>query len=482
MINVSEKKAALAHEHQAVEHRPFGLKDKIAYLCGDFGNDFFFIFASSFLMVFYTKVLGIPGALVGTLFLVSRCIDAFTDIGMGRLVDRSTPTKEGRYRPWIKRMMIPVVAAGVFMFIPWAAHLPYGVRVAYIFVSYILWGSFCYTGINIPYGSMASAITDKPGERAALSTARSIGAAMAGMIVGSLTPLFVYTTDAAGNQVLQGNRVFMVACIFAVCAIICYTICYKWSVERIVIDNSNQKPLTAKELVTALITNRALTSMVAAAIVSLLSMLLMQSMNMYLYMDYFKNIGAMSVAGMSQTVVTLVLAPFAGKIAARFGKKEASAAGLLFSSVMFSILLFARIQNAWVYCGLLIIANIGSALFTLMLWAFISDVIDYQTVKTGSCDGGTIYGVYSFSRKIGQALAGGVGGFMLTAIGYQISTGGQAIVQTAEVTNAIYTVTTAAPAIGNFCIALILIFWYPISKKKLAEITSKIEAMNSEAE
>lgn len=116
----------------------------------------------------------------------------------------------------------------------------------------------------------------------------------------------------------------------------------------------------------------------------------------------------------------------------------------------------------------------------MMLWAFVSDIIDYQTVKTGSCDGATVYGVYSFSRKIGQALAGGLGGFALTAIGYQVSTGGQAIVQSEAVTNAIYSVTTGVPMIGLFLIAMILIFWYPLSKKKLAEIRVKIEAMNAE--
>ncbi len=114
-----------------------------------------------------------------------------------------------------------------------------------------------------------------------------------------------------------------------------------------------------------------------------------------------------------------------------------------------------------------------------MLWAFISDVIDYQTVQTGSCDGGTVYGVYSFSRKIGQALAGGLGGFVISAIGYQVSTG-QAIVQSASVTNAIYSVTTGVPAIGFVIIALILIFWYPLSKKKMAEIKTKLDAMNKE--
>ena len=64
--------------------KPFGIKDKIGYMCGDFGNDFTFLFASSFLMIFYTKVLGLSGALVGTIFLTSRIVDAFTDIGMGR--------------------------------------------------------------------------------------------------------------------------------------------------------------------------------------------------------------------------------------------------------------------------------------------------------------------------------------------------------------------------------------------------------------
>ncbi len=480
MINVSDAKAKKDVLVEEAAHRPFGIKDKIAYMCGDFGNDFFFILASSFLMVFYTNVLGIPGALVGTLFLLSRCVDAFTDIGMGRIVDKAKPTEAGRYRPWIKRMMLPVVTAGVLMFVPWVANLPYAARVVYIFVTYILWGSFCYTGINIPYGSMASAIIDKPGERAALSTFRSIGASLAGMFVGSLTPLFVYTTDAYGNQVLQGNRVFMVACVFAILALICYTICYKWSVERIVVNNSAQKQLKPIELVKALITNRALLSMIAAAIVALLSTMLAQSMNMYLYMDYFKNVGAMSVASAMMVVCTLLLAPFAGKIADKFGKKEASAVGLLLSATVYAFLFVAQIKNAWVFCGFLFFANIGSGVFNLMLWAFVSDIIDYQTVQTGSTDGGTIYGVYSFSRKIGQALAGGLGGMVLSVIGYQVSTGAQTIVQTEAVTKAIYAVTTGVPAVGYVVIALILLFWYPLSKKKMAEIKTKLDAMNTE--
>jgi GPH family glycoside/pentoside/hexuronide:cation symporter len=488
MMNVSDVKLQTVHAEHELPHaevienniRPFGIKDKIAYMCGDFGNDFFFIMASSFLMVFYTNVLGISGALVGTLFLLSRCLDAFTDIGMGRLVDLSKPTKEGRYRPWIRRMMLPVVAAGVMLFVPWVANLPYMWRVVYIFVTYILWGSFCYTGINIPYGSMASAITDKPGERAALSTFRSVGAALAGVFVGSITPLFVYSTDAAGNQVLVGERIFIVACVFAILALICYFICYKWSVERIIIDNSTKKAMKPAELIKALATNRALVSIIAASIVSLLATLLVQSLNMYLYQDYFRNIAAMSVAGMLSTVCTLLLAPFSGKIATKFGKKEASAAGLLLSSAVFAFLFIAKVSNPWVFCAILFAANLGSGLFNLMMWAFVSDIIDYQTVETGSNDGGTVYGLFSFARKIGQALAGGLGGFVISAIGYEVSVGGAAVVQSEAVTSAIYSIATGVPAVAFLVIALILIFWYPLSKKKCAEVKAKLDAMNAE--
>lgn len=88
--------------------QPFGIKDKIGYMFGDFGNDFIFIFARSFLMVFYTNVLGIDLKMVGVLFVVARVVDAFTDIGMGRIVDRLPASKDGKFRSWLKRICLPV--------------------------------------------------------------------------------------------------------------------------------------------------------------------------------------------------------------------------------------------------------------------------------------------------------------------------------------------------------------------------------------
>lgn len=91
-----QKQGSMGFENNSVSTKSFCLKDKVGYLCGDLGNDFTFIFASMYLMIFYTNVWGISPSLVGTLFLVSRCIDAFTDVTMGRIVDKCKTTKDGK--------------------------------------------------------------------------------------------------------------------------------------------------------------------------------------------------------------------------------------------------------------------------------------------------------------------------------------------------------------------------------------------------
>lgn len=449
--------------------RPFGFKDKFGYMLGDLANDFFFIFASSFLMVFYTNVLGISPGVVGTLFVVARVIDAFTDVGMGRIVDTMNLKGSGRFRPWIKAMSIPVCIAGFLLFMPQVAQLPMAFRIIYIFITYILWGSIFYTSINIPYGSMASAITANPAERGQLSTYRSVGAAVAGLVISVVVPLIIYEYDADGNQVILPNRFQLIAIVFAIAAFICYRVCYALSIERIETKPQAREKKPIAETLRSILSTKSLLSIIAAAVILLLSMLLVQSMNIYLYMDYFKSKGAMSVAGFLNTFVTLALAPFTKSIIKNIGKKEASSAALIFASFIYFIVFFSRITNPWVYCVFVGLGNIGTGVFNLLIWAFITDIIDSREVQTGSRDDGTIYAFYSFARKIGQALAGGIGAWALEIIGYKTSVAGETVVQSAEVTSKIYSVATAVPAACYLAVGLILVFFYPLTRRKVEE-------------
>ena len=78
--------------NQSIAVRPFGLRDKFGYLCGDLGTCFILGLVNSFLMIYYTNVLGISGVIVGSLYFVTKLFDAFVDVGVGRLCDTSKLT------------------------------------------------------------------------------------------------------------------------------------------------------------------------------------------------------------------------------------------------------------------------------------------------------------------------------------------------------------------------------------------------------
>lgn len=446
--------------------RPFGWRDKLGYMFGDFGNDFTFIFASSFLMVFYTKVLGISMEIVGTLFIVARCIDAFTDVTMGRIVDRIPPAKDGRFRPWLRRMCGPVAIASFLMYQSGLAGASMTVKVIYMFVTYILWGSVFYTSINIPYGSMASALSAEPDERAALSTFRSVGATLAGLVIGVLGPILVYTTDEAGNQVVEGGRFTAVAAVFSVCAVICYLLCYFMTTERVKVQpDPNAEKVSFGQTVKALVTNRALLGIIAAAILLLLASLMTQSINQYVFIDYFNSKKALSIMTVCGVLPMLLLAPFTVPLTKKFGKKEVGAVGCIIGGISSLLLFVLHVESAAVFIAISVVGYFGFGIFNLIIWAFITDVIDDQEVKTGKREDGTIYAAYSFARKIGQALSGGIGAYALGLVGYDSSVQ----VQTREVANGIYNVATLVPGILYIGVGLCLIFIYPLSKKKVEE-------------
>lgn len=157
-------------------------------------------------MKFYTDVMGVSAALVGAMMMIARIVDAFTDVTMGQICDRSRPGKKGKFTPWLRRMCGPVALASFLMYAVWFKDMPMGFKVFWMFFTYLLWGSICYTGINIPYGSMASAITADPKERTSLSSFRTIGATLANTVIGVVLPLIVYYEDAQGNTIFPVNE------------------------------------------------------------------------------------------------------------------------------------------------------------------------------------------------------------------------------------------------------------------------------------
>ena len=451
--------------------KPFGIKDKLGYMFGDFGNDFTFILASMLMMKFYTDVMGVSAALVGTLMMVARFVDAFTDVTMGQIVDRSKPTAAGKFKPWLLRICGPVAVASFLIYASWFANMGMGFKIAYMFVTYLLWGSVCYTAINIPYGSMASAISANPEERASLSTFRTMGGALAGLCIGVLLPIIIY--DKVGDvQVMNGGKVAVASGICSVAAVVCYILCYKMCTERVKIEQKTEK-FDFGKLLKGLATNKALIGIVLSSICMLLVQLTASTLQGYVYPDYFGNVAAQSVATLAAMLPTFILAAFIGKIQAKFGRKELSIAGGVWGAVIFIIMYFMHITNPWVFAGVYTLGYCGLTIGQLICWAMITDVIDDTEVQTGSRSDGEIYSVYSFARKMGQAASSGVAGALLTAIGY---VSGSTVGQTEAVKEGIYTLSCLVPGIGFLLLAVITWFFYPLSKKRVDENVKILEA------
>lgn len=452
--------------------KPFGIADKLGYMFGDFANDFTFLLSSSFLLKFYTDVMGVKGSVVGIVMMVARFVDAFTDVGMGRICDRSKTTKNGKFKPWILRMCGPVALMSFLMYQSSLANMSMGFKIGYLVVTYILWGSVFYTSVNIPYGSMASAISENPSDRQSLSTFRTMGGVLAGGIITAGLPMIIYD-----NNIINGRKFTIVAGACSVGAIICYLLCYAMVKERVIVepDADALKNNNVGVMLKNAFSNRALISIIVASIVMLLAQLTLQSMSNYVFPNFYHNAKAITagtgVMGVSMILSAVLAKPVSNKI----GKAELGAIASIFGGLMSLLAFFIRPSNVWVFIVIQSFTWLGLGMFQMIAWALITDVIDYSEIRNGIREDGSVYALYSFARKLGQAASAGLSGVLLDMVGYSQQTQFDT-----DVVNGIFNITTLVPAIGFIVLGLVLYFWYPLHKKQVDENVEKLRQLHLE--
>ena len=195
--------------------RPFGLRDQMGYLAGNFAGDFTYTLCTGFMMKFYTDVLGVSAAVVGIAMTVAQILDAVTDLGMGQICDRAPTTDQGKFRPWIRRIAGPVSLISFLMYASWIRNASMTIKIIWLFVTYLLYSSVFYTMIIIPYGSMASAMSNDALDRTKLSNWRHVGGTLAVTVINFIVPLVVYvdTTQPDGSVIAEFNGTSMMICL-----------------------------------------------------------------------------------------------------------------------------------------------------------------------------------------------------------------------------------------------------------------------------
>ena len=446
--------------------KPFGMQDKVGYMLGDVGSCLLFNFIGSYLLVFYTDVFGISAAAVGTLMAVSRVCDAINDPMMGVIVDKRKRTKDGKFRPYLKYMGIPlgIFTILTFLVIP---NMPQGMKLPYAYITYIGFG-MAYTAINIPYGSLASVMTNDPVQRTELSTWRNISSIFAMIPLMVLTPKLVFDASDA----VSPKGFLIAAVLYVIIANIGYRLCYKMTTERIINEVKEDAPKASLgETLKTLGKNKALIGLILSSLGTLTAMFLPNALNAYLFKDYFQAPGLLSLAGLLPMVGTFLAIPVTGKLVAKFGKKNIAIYSGIVSIAVYVVLVLFPTKNPMLYIALITVSGFGTALYGMIVWALVGDVIDYQEYLSGKREEGIVYATYSLSRKLVQAIVGSIGGFALAAIGYQSG----AATQAPEVAESIRTIITVVPLIGFIFGTVCLKFVYNLSNKTLNEVNEELE-------
>ena len=309
-----------------------------------------------------------------------------------------------------------------------------------------------------------------------------MGGMLAGMVIGVGLPLIAYEKSAeTGKEILVGSRVTLAAGVFSVLAILCYLLCYNMVTERVRPEVSEDvfENNSVGQMLKNAFTNRALISIIVASVVMLLAQLTMQNMAGYVFPEYYNSAKAQSASTLMMMVGMLVAAVVAKPLAKKFGKAEVSIVSNLFAGAICVVMFVVRPENVWVYVGLQMLCWLGLGVFSMVCWALITDVIDYSELKNGIREDGSVYALYSFARKLGQALAAGLSGWLLSAIGYSESAAQQGMAQTDKVLGGIYNISTLVPAVGFIALALVLWFWYPLHKK---QVDANVEALKAKHE
>lgn len=225
------------------------------------------------------------------------------------------------------------------------------------------------------------------------------------------------------------------------------------------IDPNAQKA-SIGHMLRSIITNRALVSIIAAAILMLLSQLTLTGMANYVFPNYYSAPDVQSLSSLLTMALTFVIAAVAKPIAVKIGKREMSIIASFISVIGLVAAFIVRPQNVWVFVVFYMFAYLGIAMFSMFCWALITDVIDYSELKNGVREDGTVYAVYSFARKLGQAASSGLTGALLSLVGYTAATAYEP-----DVLEGVFNISTIVPAVGFLLLGLVLLLWYPLDKK-----------------
>jgi len=434
------------------------MTEKIGYACGDIASNFYWRVFDVFLFIFYTDVFGLPAAAVGTMMLVTRLIDAFSDPLMGAIADR-TNTRFGKFRPYLLWGIIPMVAAGVLTFT--VPDVSDSNKLIWAYATYIFM-MLAYTFINVPYGALLGVVTSDSQQRTTLTSFRFIGAFSGGSLVAYLTPELV-------NYLGQGNEALgwqYTMFIYGLVASILFIITFLSTKERIS-PPAQQKTPVMQDL-KDLTQNSPWKVLFVLALIIMMTISLRGSTGTFYFKYYVERpdlIGSFAMAYM----IALAIGAASTPLLTKFIDKRRLLMSLMTIVAILSLLFyFVPSDNVPLMFVLQILIGLALGPKSPLVFSMYADTADFSQWRTGRRATAMIFSAAAFAQKLGGALAGAMIGWLLASMGYVANQ-----VQTGTSQEGIVLLMTVIPAIFA-ALAVPLIYFYPLDDKQLTKIQADL--------
>jgi len=440
------------------------IREKIGYGLGDTASHFVWDMVGFWILIFYTDTFGISAAAAGTIMLIARFWDMFSDPLMGIIADR-TSTRWGKFRPYILWIALPYSILAVLTFT--TPDLGSTGKVIYAGTTYLLLMTV-FTAINLPYSSLGAVMTPDSYERAGLNSYRFVFA-FTGQLIVTGTALYLANFFGKGNMV-RGYQYTLI--LFSVISLILFMVTFATTRERVAPPAAQQKNL--KEDIRNLFRNRPWVILFFVGIISFV-MFAMQNLTIAYYFKYYigqeQSVQLFNVIG---TVALILGIPLSKPLAKRFGKRNVYMASSLLSGMFFILLYIPDNSNTISIYILNILAKFTYAPAVPLLWTMLADTADYSEWKYHRRATGLVFSAATFAQKAGWGIGGALAGWLLAIFRFVPN-----VEQTISSLNGIKLMISVLPGLLYMSCAIILYF-YAIDQRTCLEMQEELEQRRKE--
>ena len=396
----------------------------IGYGCGDAGG-VLMLMVISYLERFSRNILGIDPLVYAGILVVWNIWDAINDPLVGTFMDfafSKSKNKTNKFRPWILRS-IPILAIGMGSLMTLPTLFDGLLCIVVLFITKIVF-ELGYTIMNIGMGSLLGVMATNDAERASLSSARGFGSTVGGIIGMMVLPQVL----SALGETKVGYAVTAVAAAILGCVLVFMH--YAFTVERnaaaqVAVKSEEEKEaekIKITDILTVFKVNRPYLALCVHSVCICFVQGIAQGASNYMYADILGDIGLATFASAISMPVM-----FAGLILAPIWAKKRDLVAIIRSMILIGCIMLGTCfiyavsvaqMNAWLYMAW---SGIGTGLVTLSVqlqWGLVGESIDYNEYLTGKRSEGSIYGVFSLTRRIGQTLSASLAVLMITWFGY----------------------------------------------------------------